>query len=187
MACLAFKVRSAAELQQQPKPINAIDFVVTAKKEIGRLWEQEGTIYGQLFPAGLSGVRVCRLVRMYRFIDRILADTERSENGYQRRMFFRHGRYFIMAFVALRSADVIGRPQLELAPEDQMLLSQRANELSELIYAVTVPHQALKGYLAIFRNLTDAQPLAINVLQRISEQDAQQQMLQQVTWPPQGA
>jgi hypothetical protein len=187
MACLAFKARSSAELQQQPKPINAIDFVVTAKKEIGRLWEQEGTLYGQLFPAGLSGVRVCRIVRMYRFIDRILADTERSENGYHRRMFFRHGRYFIMAFVALRSADVIGRPQLELAPADQILLSQRTNELSELIYAATQPLQAFKGYLAIFRNLTDAQPLAHSVLQRLAEQDARSLAIQQLQVPPLGA
>jgi hypothetical protein len=160
MACLAFKVRSAAELLQHPRPINAVDFVVTAKKEIGRLWEQDGTHYGQLFPAALSGVRVCRLVRVYRFIDRILADTERSENSYNRRMFFRHGRYFIMAFVALRSGDVMSKSQLEIAAADQTLLSQRTNELSELIYSATEPLQTLKGYLAIFRNLTDAQPLA---------------------------
>ena len=179
MACLAFKVRTAVELQQQPKPVNAIDLVVAAKKEIGRLWEQEGTIYGLLFPAGLSGVRVCRLVRMFRFIDRILADTERSENGYYRRMFFRHARYFIMAFVALRSADVIGRPQLELAPADRTLLSQRTNELSELIYAMTEPLQGDRGYLAIFRNLTDSQPLANSVMQRLAAQDAQQQAMVQ--------
>lgn len=186
IACMAFKVRASAELQQHPKPINAIDFVVAAKKEIGRLWEQGGTLYGQLFPAGLSGVRVCRSVRMYRFIDRILAGTEQSETGYHRRMFFRHGRYFIMAFVALRSADIINRPQLELAPADETLLSQRTNELSELIYAVTEPQQAFKGYLAMFRNLTDAQPLANSVLQRLAEQAAQQQALQQASLPAQG-
>lgn len=181
IACLAFKPRAAAELTQQPRPINAIDVVVTAKKEIGRLWEQEGSLYGQLFPATVSGVRVCRLVRVYRFIDRILADTERSENGYHRRMFFRHGRYFVMSFVALRSAEVIGRPQLELAPADQTLLSKRTNELAELIYGVSEQLQSFKGYLAIFRNLTDAQPLASTVLQRLSEQDAHQQST------PQGA
>lgn len=187
MACLAFKIRSAAELLQHPRPINAVDFVVTAKKEIGRLWEQDGTLYGQLFPATLSGVRVCRLVRVYRFIDRILADTERSETAYHRRMFFRHGRYFIMAFVALRSADVIGKPQLELAPADRMFLSVRTNAISELIYAVSQPLQAIRGYLAIFRNLTDAQPLADSVIQRLAEQDAQQQAVPQVQAPPQGA
>lgn len=167
LACLAFKVRNSTEIQQNPRLTNAIDFVVIAKKEIGRLWEQEGAIYGQLFPAGLSGVRVCRLVRMYRFIDRILADTERSENGYHRRMFFRHGRYFVMAFVGLLSADVIGRPQLEIAPTDQTLISRRTNELSELIYTASEPLQAFKGYLAIFRNLTDSQPLANSVSQRL--------------------
>jgi len=172
MACLGFKVRSAAELQQHPRPINAVDFVVTAKKEIGRLWEQDGTLYGQLFPAALSGVRICRFVRMYRFIDRILADTERSENGYHRRMFFRHGRYLIMAFVASRSTDVIGTPQLELTVEDQTLLSQRTNKLSELIYAASEQMQAFKGYLAIFRNLTDTQPLADSTLERLAQQDA---------------
>lgn len=186
MACLAFKVRSAAELLQHPRPINAIDFVVTAKKEIGRLWEQDGALYGQLFPATLSGLRVCRLVRIYRFIDRILADTERSENGYHRRMFFRHGRYFIMAFVALRSADVIGKSLLDIAAADQTLLSQRTNELSELIYSATEPLQALKGYLAIFRNLTDAQPLANNVLTRLAEQDARKLAIQQLTVPAPG-
>jgi hypothetical protein len=185
MACLAFKVRSAAELLQHPKPINAVDFAVTAKKEIGRLWEQDGTLYGQLFPATLSGVRVCRLVRIYRFIDRILADTERSENSYNRRMFFRHGRYFIMAFVALRTADVMGKPQLEIAAADQTILSQRTNELSELIYSATEPLQALKGYLAIFRNLTDAQPLADSVLQRLAENDARRLVAQQLQVPPQ--
>jgi hypothetical protein len=186
MACLAFKVRSAAELRQHPRPINAIDFAVTAKKEIGRLWEQDGTLYGQLFPASLSGLRVCRLVRIYRFIDRILADTERSENSYNRRMFFRHGRYFIMAFVALRSADVMGKSQLEIAVADQTLLSQHTNELSELIYSATEPLQALKGYLAIFRNLTDAQPLADSVLQRLAEDDARRLATQQLQVPPQG-
>ncbi|MCM8611877.1 AIPR family protein [Accumulibacter sp.] len=186
MACLAFKVRSAAELLQHPRPINAVDFVVTAKKEIGRLWEQDGTLYGQLFPATLSGVRACRLVRIYRFIDRILADTERSENSYYRRMFFRHGRYFIMAFVALRSGDVMSKSQLEITAADETLLSQRTNELSELIYSATEPLQTLKGYLAIFRNLTDAQPLAASVLQRLAEDDARRLATQQLQGAPQG-
>ena len=111
LACLSMPVRTAAEvralrLQRQPA-LNAVDFVVTAKKEVGRLWEQDGAIYGQIFPATLTGLRVCRLVRIYRFIDQILAATEWSNNRYHRRMFFRHSRYFIMAFVAHFSRDVI--------------------------------------------------------------------------------
>ncbi len=186
IACLEFKVKTSAELAQQPKPTNAIDFVVTAKKEIGRLWEQDGTHYSQLFPANLSGLHMCRLVRIYRFIDRILADTERSEHGYQRRMFFRHGRYYTMAFVAHRSADIMGRPELVLSEADQIVLSQRVNELSELIHAQSQPLLASKGYLAIFRNLTDSQPLANDVLRRLAELDAQRLAAAQAV-PAQGA
>lgn len=176
LACLSFEVLSntkVRELRTQGKSVgNAVDFVVMAKKEIGRLWEQEGAAYGQIFRADLSGVRMCRLVHMYRFIDRILASNERAENGYYRRMFFRHGRYFIMAFVAHRLPGVVGGPQLALSEEDKTLLSQRTNELAELIYAQSQPLQATKGYLAIFRNLTDSQPLADGVLGRLAQQDA---------------
>ncbi len=178
LACLRFKARSAAELlaaevARRPRPSNAIDFVTTAKKEIGRLWDQGGALYGQLFPADLSGVRMYRLVKIYRFIDQILAGSEGAESSYQRRMFFRHGRYFIMAFVAHRSSDVIEKPQLELSVEEQVLLSQRTNQLSELIYSTSEPLQGYKGYLGIFRNLTDAQPLADTVLQRLAAEDVQ--------------
>lgn len=187
LACLSMPVRTTAELhtlriQRQPAQ-NAVDYVVTAKKEIGRLWEQDGALYGQLFPASITGIRVCRIVRIYRFIDQILAATERSENGYFRRMFFRHGRYFLMAFVGHRSADVIGRPEYALSSADQTLLSQRINEVAEAAYAQSLPLQSVKGYLSIFRNLTDSQPLADGVLQRLVQQDQQRQSAQQGTTP----
>lgn len=177
LACLSRKVRTTAELdalraRRQPTD-NAIDFVVAAKKEVGRLWEQEGALYGQLFPPTMTGLRICRMVRIYRFIDQILAATEWSNTGYQRRMFFRHGRYFIMAFVAHRSADVLGRPEFTLSPSDQTLLSQRTNEIAEAIYAQSQQLQAIKGYLSIFRNLTDSQPLADGVLQRLAQATVQ--------------
>src|SRR5262249_36859023 len=106
LACLSMPIRTSAELQalrtRRVPARNAVEFVVTAKKEVGRLWEQQGQLYGQLFPQNLTGLRVCRMVRIYRFMDKILAASERSNNAYDRRMFFRHGRYFIMAIVAQR-------------------------------------------------------------------------------------
>jgi hypothetical protein len=172
LACLTFPVLSSLEAQQQRRRAeNAVGFVVSAKKEVSRLWDQDGGAYAQLFTPGLSGIHMCRLVRIYRFIDSILGATERSDNQYQRRMFFRHGRYFVMAFVAHRLRGVVDRAALELSDADKTLLSQRTNEISELIYAVSTPSQGLRGYLAIFRNLTDSQPLADGVLRRLAEQD----------------
>jgi hypothetical protein len=174
LACLSFPVRTSAEIRAANTPratYHAVEFVVAAKKEVGRLWDQEGVLHGVLFPPALTGLRVCRMVRVFRFIDQILAATERSENGYHRRMFFRHARYFIMAFVSHRSNDVLARPSFDLSNDDRTLLSQRTNEIAEAIYNQTVPMQTVKGYLAIFRNLTDSQPLADGVLQRLAQQD----------------
>jgi hypothetical protein len=111
-------------------------------------------------------------VRIYRLVDRILASSERSEGAYYRRMFFRHSRYFVMAFLAHRLPDVLRRPQLTISADDERLISQQTNELAELIYAQSVAQQTFKGYLSIFRNLTDSQPLADAVLDRLAEQVA---------------
>lgn len=176
LACFSPRILTAAEVRHQHtlgrRPVNAIDFVVAAKKEVGRLWDQDGPHYPALFPESLAGVRVGRLVKLFRFIDQILAGSESAENGYLRRMFFRHGRYFLMAVVAHRSQDIIGRPTIHLIDNDKNLISQRVNQLGELVYAESLPLTAQKGYLAIFRNLGDAQPLADRVLRRLMDVDA---------------
>ena len=173
LACLSSDVLSSARVSelraQGQNPTNAIDHVVTAKKEVGRLWEQEGSIYGKLFSNQLTGIRLCRLVRIYRFIDGILAGTEWSEGSYSRRMFFRHGRYFVMAFVGKKVPTVMQIPQFSLSRDDKQALSVATNEVAELIYAESQQLQADRGYLAIFRNLTDSQPLADRVLVRLAQ------------------
>jgi hypothetical protein len=173
LACLSFPVVHSRDVQPAPRRThpNAVDLVVTAKKEIGRLWEQDGTHYGLIFTPTLSGLRVCRAVRIFRFIDQILAASERSETSYARRMFFRHGRYFVMAFVAHRARDVLNRSELALSEADRTTLSQKVNELAEMIFAIAETMR-FKGYLSTFRNLTDAQPLADSVLTRLAMADA---------------
>lgn len=171
LACLSCDVLSSARARDLRTrghgPADAIDFVVTAKKEVGRLWEQDGATYSKLFSKELTGIRLCRIVRVYRFVDAILAATESSENAYARRMFFRHGRYFIMAFVARRCASVLQRADFRLSNEDEQALSIATNEMAELIYAESQSLQVDRGYLAIFRNQTDSQPLADRVLTRL--------------------
>jgi len=171
LACLAFEPIASTEVTQRRNRrqlvLNAIDLVVAAKKEVSRLWDQSGTVYPQLFSETLSGVRVCRLVHVFRMLNSILSATEQAEAEYARRMFFRHGRYFIMAFVAQRCASVVNRPAHDLTTDDRTALSRATNELAEVIYAESEDRQWEKGYLAIFRNLTDAQPLADRVLRRL--------------------
>lgn len=77
-----------------------------------------------------------------------------------------------MAFLAHRLPEIMRRPQIAISSDDERLISQQTNELAELIYAQSVPQQTFKGYLSIFRNLTDSQPLADAVLDRLAEQAA---------------
>lgn len=144
---------------------NAIDLVVTAKNEVGRLWEQEGSLYGLLF-SSMTGVRLSRMVFIYRFIDQILAATEQSNSTYERRTFFRHGRFFVMSFIGNATVDLIQRSEFLLSEEDKKLLSQKTNEIAEMIYNQAEILKIQKGYLAFFRNLTDSQSLADAVIQK---------------------
>src|SRR5690606_6928547 len=63
LACLSCTPMSRAEvdrLRRQNRPVqNAVDLVVTAKKEVSRLWDQTGLLYPQLFSNAITGVRLC--------------------------------------------------------------------------------------------------------------------------------
>lgn len=173
LACLGFEIQPASAVGRQHRTVNAVDLVVTAKDENERLLQQNGDIYKKLFSTNLSGIRLYRLVQLYRFIDPILAATERSEQIHKRRMFFRHARFFIMAFVASRSEQIVNQASTLLTDDQKDTLSRQVNELSELIYTASEPLQSSKGYRAIFGNLTDSQQLADAVLRRLGERGAQ--------------
>lgn len=172
LACLSYLPMLRSDVDQRRtrgQPVrNAIDFVVAAKKEVSRLWDQSGPLYPQLFSDAVTGVRTCRLVRVFRMLNGILAATEQSETEYARRMFFRHGRYFVMAFVGQRCTDLLNRLGHDLTTDEQSQLSRETNELTEVIYAESIERQWEKGYLAVFRNLGDAQRLADKVIRRLS-------------------
>jgi hypothetical protein len=153
--------------------------VVAAKKESGELYNRDGSIYPTLFHPGVSGIHVSRAVRIHENLDNILASSERAETDYYRRMFYRHGRFFILHVLARRMRSLIEKPESQLTVSDQTELSRALLELAELIYtAAEARFNRSKGYLAIFRNLTDAEPLARDVMQRLAQQDAQRQAAQ---------
>ena len=150
--------------------------VVTAKKEIGQIHDRNGELYPTLFRNGLTGLSLCRSVRAFEYLNGILAASEWSERrgNYFRRMFWRHGRFFILHIFARRHRQIIEKPEAELSQPDKIQMSRDLLDLAELIYtAAEARFQRTKGYLAIFRNMTDAEPLARDVMQRLAQRDAQ--------------
>ena len=177
MACLMRPLLTSVELdrmnpEQRRHSRHAVEYIVAAKKEVSLLWDQDGKLYRGLFPKNLSAIAMRRSVLVFDFIDDILEKTEKSETGYHRRMFFRHSRFFIMAVVANHLPSVLESKSPDLTEDDCNRLSRATNELSELVYSKASSFEGDKGYLAVFRNQTDLQPLADRVVEAASQANA---------------
>lgn len=70
------------------------NIVVAAKREVSQLYKRE-YYYSTLFSDRLSGITLCRYVRIFTYLDGIFAASERAATGRQK-MFYRHGRFFIL-------------------------------------------------------------------------------------------
>ena len=180
MACLTRPLMTRAEVDAKPADEqkglgHAVEFVVVAKKEIGRLWDQYDRYYRKLFTKTTSPINMCRCVRIYRLIDCILASNEAASSNPQRKSFFRHCRYFVMIFVARQAATILGRIDVKITDEDRTALSRSTLEMAELIYAKAATYEGSKGYSAVFKNLTDSQQLADQIVNEIRSRTAMQE------------
>lgn len=199
LACMSFPLYTSYDLSQHKvrgqRRENGIEYISAAKKEIGRIWEAEGTFYSKIFTDSLSGIKLCRIVNVFRFLDKILAEYEATERGnYERRMFFRHGRYFIMATVSYHCHEIINKLESVLSEDirngdaiisgDKTMLSRMINEISEIIFSESRALNAYRGYLSIFRNVSTCQELVDSVLSRLP---AKNMLPSQTTIPNQGS
>jgi hypothetical protein len=103
------------------------------KKESGQVYDVNGPYYSTLFAETLSGVRLCRYVRIFDYLNAILNSSEMAEDETFRRAFYRHGRFFIMCILARRYHNVLLKPEIQLSTQDQIDLSRAALELAESI------------------------------------------------------
>lgn len=141
------------------------DFIVTVKKEVGKVLDRRGIIYPELFKDNTPAVWVCRAVRAYRYLDRILTANEIG----QERLFYRHFRYFILHILA-RKSTVLRKSELSIE-SDKSVLSRELNEFATLIYNEVLRFDSTKGYLALSRNVTDAVQLSRQIMTAIAARE----------------
>ncbi|MEZ2304456.1 MAG: AIPR family protein [Microcoleus sp.] len=147
------------------------EIVVAAKREISQLYKR---YYGILFSDEISGVTLCRYVRIFQYLDEIFSASEQAVTGQQKK-FYRHGRFFILDILARRYKTLLNKHEVYLSEDDQIQLSRIGSDIAEIVYTVAESRFASdnKGYLAIFRNITDVQPLTNEVMQELNRRDAQ--------------
>ena len=147
------------------------EIVVAAKREIGQLYKR---YYSTLFSDKISGVMLCRYVRIFQYLDGIFSASENSATGRQK-MFYKHSRFFILDILGRRNKRLINKVGIDLSDDDKIELSRIALEFAELIYNIAESQFASdpKGYLAIFKNLTDVKLLTGAIMQELASRDAQ--------------
>ncbi|MEG4996737.1 AIPR family protein [Microcoleus sp. B4-D4] len=147
------------------------EILVAAKKEISQLYKR---YYGILFSDAISGVTLCRYVRIFQYLDEIFSASEQAARN-QQKMFYKHGRFFILDILARRYKTLLNKHEVYLSEDDQIQLSRIGLEIAEVVYTVAESRFASdnKGYLAIFRNITDVNPLTSEVMQELDRRDAQ--------------
>ena len=140
------------------------NIVVAAKREVSQLYKREH-YYSTLFSDRLSGITLCRYVRIFAYLDGIFAASERAATGRQK-MFYRHGRFFILDILSRRNKALLNKPEIDLSDADKNALSRIGLELAEFIYAHAEFKFASdnKNYLSVFKNLTDVNPLMSSVM-----------------------
>ncbi|MBD2178457.1 AIPR family protein [Pseudanabaena sp. FACHB-1998] len=147
------------------------NIVVAAKREVSQLYKREH-YYSTLFSNRLSGITLCRYVRIFAYLDGIFAASERAATGRQK-MFYRHGRFFILDIFSRRrrNKELLNKSEINLSDSDKNELSQILNDLETLIYNIAESQFASdnKSYLSIFKNLTDVRPLMSRVMQELDQ------------------
>jgi hypothetical protein len=146
------------------------EIIVVAKKEPSQLYKRYSST---LFNNNLSGITLCRYVRIFQYLDQSFTSYAESLTNKQK-MFYRHGRLFILNILSRRYKSLINKPEVNLSQDDMTEFSNVGIELAELIYTIAESQFASdeKGYLAIFRSLTDVQQLTSKVMQELAQNNS---------------
>lgn len=146
------------------------EIIVAAKKNLNLLYKDH---YSTLFSNELSGITLCRYVRIFQYLDQSFTSYAESLTNKQK-MFYRHGRLFILNILSRRYKSLINKPEVNLSQDDMTEFSNVGIELAELIYTIAESQFASdeKGYLAIFRSLTDVQQLTSKVMQELAQNNS---------------
>lgn len=142
-----------------------IDYSVTAKREIGRLWEDiEKDPYKILFNDTLKSYVLWRTIKVYRVVSKYLNENKTSKFGRERSV-YTYGNYFILNLT------------FTLIPEDQLLnlssnfeeyLKDKLSDLIETLTGKTIEYVE-KTYPSalihqLFRNYTRCRDLKTQII-----------------------
>ena len=129
-------------------------YTVTAKREIGRLWEDiTKAPYKDLFNETLKVQKLWKYIKIYRSVSKYLNDLKTSKTGRERSI-YTYGNYFIVnAVINSVPTDIIMNPNADFTKYyeeslQSLIVSKTAKivELTEANYPTALIHQLFRNY-----------------------------------------
>jgi len=131
-----------------------ITYAVTAKREIGRLWDDiTKPPYKDLFNEDLKVHKLWRCIKIYRMVSKYLNDLKLIKTGRERGI-YTYGNYFILNSVIDKlPVDLLMNPSADFEnyylTELPTLIQERVNktiEVTEANYPTALIHQLFRNY-----------------------------------------
>ncbi|MBG1267408.1 hypothetical protein [Nostoc sp. WHI] len=156
------------------------EILVTVNRESGNFYKLSDKMlfnnmsyYDILFNNSVSGIKLCRYVNIFQYLDQIFTTSEQDVQEIRRKYFYQHGKFFILYILSKRHKVLFDKPEIAMSQEDKAELSQIGLELAEFIYNVaeSLFRNVYKEYRDIFNNLNDIENLD-RVIQELERGDA---------------
>jgi AIPR protein len=123
---------------------------VLAKQNSLELIDVKTNIYRKLFPDSLTGMRLYRKVIIFRFLNGLADETERTSVTPDERIFYKHMRYFIFHLIRRNLYQILDKNEQSISKDDMQILSRAFNNLGEAVRELCSIYE--QGYLAISRS-----------------------------------
>jgi hypothetical protein len=143
---------------------NLADAVIAKRNSI-ELTDRKSEVYKRLFSERLTGMKLYRLYVVFRFLNNIADETERTSATPEEKIFYRHMRYFVFQFIKRRLSAILDRNEQTLSDSDKQELSRAFNQIGEKARELCDVYE--QGYLAISRNNGTCQDLANRLQQAL--------------------
>jgi hypothetical protein len=159
------------DTQRNDSDINWADFVVTAKHDQTRLYQQPALVqrntnmadaYQRIFPDSLTARELWRTVQISRFVQKTLTDRAKSEE-YPRKDILQQGKWLALHIILLKT-QLRYDSNLNLDTNEINRLSLAVDTVAEELITQTLALNFQKQYRSVFENKADCQSIKTSMM-----------------------
>lgn len=144
---------------------------VTAKREMGRLWESiDSPPYTTIFNSDLKSIVMWRAILIYRTVAKTLNESKISKTGKEKSV-YTYGNYFILNLVfEIIEKEALYNPNMDFEKfKNEEITPELINSIAELIYTMSEEKYPTSLIHQLFRNYTKCTAIKTAILELMDE------------------